>query len=140
MESLSKVGDVHTYFQNYQSEGHSAFFPNWPYGYKRVNGAEKSRPPKGTSRTHYLMYIPDFKFLVQLGGELCEEQIQKMRKNNQNTISLRLQGGEMGLKSRDPQKALLRHLLNVYTEFQLLSLIRRGDMGRTAFFQSQKGG
>ena len=43
------------------------------------------------------MRIPNFKFLAQFGGELCEEQIQKIRKMRKPR-----------LKSRNFQKAYLR--------------------------------
>ena len=39
--------------------------------------AEKSRPPKGTSRALYEVYIANFKFLNQFGGELLEKQPKK---------------------------------------------------------------
>ena len=55
-------------------------------------------------------------------------------KPDQKTTSLRLKGVEMGLKSLDPQKAHLGHLLNVRTLFQLPSLIWRGDKGGTEHF------
>ena len=31
------------------------------------------------------MYIPDFRFMAQFEGELCEEQTQKIRKNSPKT-------------------------------------------------------
>ena len=62
-----------------------------------------------------------------------------MRKINQKTTSVELQGNEIGMKGRDPQKTHLRLLLNVHTEFQLSSSIWRRDRGGTALFQGQKG-
>ena len=65
------------------------------------------------------MYIPNFGFLAQFGGEFCEEQtceMIEMRNPNQKATSLGLEGVEMGLNSRDPQKAYLGHLPpNVHT-------------------------
>ena len=58
----------------------------------------------------------------------------EMKKPDQKTTSLRLRGDEMVLKSRDPQRENLGHLLNVRTEFQLPSPIWRGDKGGTALF------
>ena len=89
------------------------------------------------------MYTPDFKFLAQFGGELCEEEIQKirkMRKTYQKTTSLGLWGGEMELKSRDLLKAHLGSLLNVHTKSQLPNSIWRRDRGGAALLQGQKGG
>ena len=71
------------------------------------------------------MHIPNFSFLAQFGGQLCEEQTQKIRRPGQTTTSEGLSGGDMGLKSRDPQKVHLGHLLNVHTCFQLPSSIWR---------------
>ena len=71
------------------------------------------------------MCIPNFKFIAQFGGELCEKQAQKMKemkKFDQKTTSLQLWRGEMGLKIWDPQKAHLGHLLNVLTCFLEFSL------------------
>ena len=48
------------------------------------------------------MYITNFSFLTQFGGELCEDQIQEMiemKKPDLETTSLRLGGVEEGLKS-----------------------------------------
>ena len=53
------------------------------------------------------MYIPKFIYLARFGGEICEDQIQKIRKNDQNPTFLRQSRVEMRLKSRDPQKAHL---------------------------------
>ena len=61
------------------------------------------------------MYIPNFSFLAQFGDELCKEQTQKRRENDQKPTSFWLLWGEMGLKSREPQKAPLGHLLNMHT-------------------------
>ena len=58
------------------------------------------------------MYIPNLKFLAQFGGELCEEQTQKIRKIP---------------------------LLNVHTKLKPLSSIWREDKGGTALFQGLKG-
>ena len=69
------------------------------------------------------MHILNFNFLTLFGGELCDEQTQKMRKMR------KLVRGETGLKSRDPQKPHLGPLLNVHTKFQLLSSILKGDSG-----------
>ena len=60
--------------------------------------------------------------------------MNKMKKPDQKTTSLGLRGVEMGLKNQNPQKAHLEHLLNVHTQFQLPSLIWRGDRGGTAPF------
>ena len=75
---------------------------------------------------------------ADFSGVLCEEQTQKMRKNDQTTISLGLWGSEMELKCRDPQQAHIGPLLNVHTLFQLLSSIWRGNRGRTVLFQDLK--
>ena len=56
-----------------------------------------------------------FSFVAEFLGELCEEQTQKIRKPGQKTIPLGLKWGEIGSKSRDPQKAHLGNLLNVHT-------------------------
>ena len=88
------------------------------------------------------MYVTNFNFLSQIGGELCEEQTQEMvemKKADQKTISLGLREVEMGLKSLDPQKAHLRYLLNVHTKFQLLSPIWKGNRKGTALFELKKG-
>ena len=65
------------------------------------------------------MYIPNFNFLAQFGVVLCEEQTQKMRKNDQKTTGLQL--NEIG------------------TKFQLLISIWLGDGEGTAPFQGQIG-
>ena len=47
----------------------------------------------------------NFKFLAQLGGELCEEQtreMNEMKNTNQKNTSFGLRGVEMRLKSLDP--------------------------------------
>ena len=81
------------------------------------------------------MYILNFSFLAQFGGVLCDEQTQKIRKNHQKPVSLRLLRHEMGLKSRDPRKRHIEaHLLNVHIKFQLRSPIWKGDGRRTALF------
>ena len=54
------------------------------------------------------MYITNFNFLPQFGGELYEEQTREV-------IEIKKPGVEMELKSRDPQKAHLGQLLNVHT-------------------------
>ena len=81
--------------------------------------------------------MTNFNFLALFGGKLCEEQTQEtieMQKLDQKTISLGLRVVEMRLKSRDPQKAYLGHLLNVLTLFELPSPIWREDRGGTALF------
>ena len=59
------------------------------------------------------MYILNLSFLTQFGRELCEEKSQKVRKNNQKPVFVLRD--EMGLKSRDLQKAHLKSLPNVHT-------------------------
>ena len=89
------------------------------------------------------MYISNFKFLAQFGGELCEEQILKMRKlkkTDQKTTSLGLWGSEIGLQSRDLQQSHIESLLNAHTKFQLPSSIWKRDRVGTVLFQGQKGG
>ena len=49
----------------------------------------------------------------------------KNKKKTIKTASSRLLRDEMGLKSRDPRKAHLGHLLNNYTEFKAPNLIWR---------------
>ena len=74
--------------------------------------------PKSHIQDSYLICVTDFNFLAQFGGELCEKQTQEMiemKKFDQKTTSLKLEGVEMGLKSRYPQKAHVWHLLNVHT-------------------------
>ena len=63
------------------------------------------------------MYIPDFSFLAQFGGELCEEQTRKIRKPNQKTTSFRLLRGEMELKSLDPKKGKYTALTKCTSEW-----------------------
>ena len=48
---------------------------------KRV---ETTTPTKDTFRVFYEMY--NFKHLGQFGGELCEEQSQKIRKKEQKSL------------------------------------------------------
>ena len=50
-------------------------------------------------------------------------EMMEMQKPDQKTTSLGLRGVEMGLKSRDPQKAHLGRLLSVHTKFQFPSQI-----------------
>ena len=50
------------------------------------------------------MYIPSFSYLAQFGGELYEEQIQKKIEKDQKPF-FGLWQVEMGMKSRDSQKA-----------------------------------
>ena len=54
---------------------------------KGWNGVEKLRPSKGISRAPTLMYIPNFNFLSQLGGDLGEEQHFFEVKRGGNSIS-----------------------------------------------------
>ena len=61
------------------------------------------------------MYIPNFTFLAQFGGGLCEEQTQKLRKNDRKITFWGLLRDEMGLKSRDPRETHLGLLPNVHT-------------------------
>ena len=66
------------------------------------------------------MYISNFKLLALFGRELCEKQTQKMRKvkkTDQKTTSFKLRAGEMGKKSRGPQKAHVEPLPNVHSKF-----------------------
>ena len=89
------------------------------------------------------MHIPNFSLLAQFGGELCEEQTQKMRKlrkPDQKTIFLRLWGNAMDLKTHNPQKERLGCLMNVYIKFPFPSSIWRGDRRGTVLFQGQKRG
>ena len=58
----------------------------------------------------------------------------KSEKSRRNSTSLGLLQGEMGLKSRDTQKARLGLLLNIHTKYQLPSSIWRGDGGGTIHF------
>ena len=76
---------------------------------------KRSRLPKGTSKTPTKCTYSISAHYIQFGGELREEQTQKIRKPDQKTTSLGLCRGEIGLKSRDPQKVHLGHLLNVHT-------------------------
>ena len=75
----------------------------------------KSRHPQKARLTPLPNVPTNFGFLAELGGELSEEQTKKIRKSRQKTTSLGLRGVEMGLKSRDHQKAHLELLLNVHT-------------------------
>ena len=63
----------------------------------------------------YWMYLPHFNFLAQFGGELNEVQILKIKKIYQKSTYLELWGSEMGLKSRNTQKALLGTLSILHT-------------------------
>ena len=63
------------------------------------------------------MYIPNFSSFAQFGGQLWEEQSQKMIKPDQKTTALRQSRNEIGLKSRDSQKAHLWYQLNIRTKF-----------------------
>ena len=87
------------------------------------------------------MYIPNFRFLAQLGRKLCKEKAQKtpkMRKKDQKPTFWGLLGGVMERKSRNPQTAYLGLLMNVHNKIQLSSSIWRGDREGTALFQDQK--
>ena len=44
------------------------------------------------------MYIPNFSFLAQFGGQLCEEQTQEIRKPDQKTTPLWQSREEMRFK------------------------------------------
>ena len=66
--------------------------------------------------------------------------MMNMKKPDQKTTFLGLRKVEMGLKSRDLQKAHLGHPLNVHTDFQLRSPIWRGDMEGTALIEIKKRG
>ena len=83
------------------------------------------------------LYIPNFNFLAQFGGELCRGPNSK---NGRNEKTRPKNHGEIGLKSWDSQKAYLELLLNVHTKFQLPSPIWRRDRGGTGLIWDQKGG
>ena len=86
------------------------------------------------------MYVPNFSFLAQFGGELCEEQTQKVRKPCQKTTSLELWGDEMGLKSRYHQNAHLGHQLKMcIPNFSFLAQFRGGIGEEQYFFEVKKG-
>ena len=61
------------------------------------------------------MYVSNFKFFAQFGGEVCEEQIQNMRKTDQKItyLSLLIEEG-MGLKNQDHQKLNVRVTTKMY--------------------------
>ena len=50
------------------------------------------------------MYKPNYKALAQFGGELCEQQTQKMRKNDQNPTFLGYEGEKYDKKVENPTK------------------------------------
>ena len=85
------------------------------------------------------MYITKFRFLAQFVGELCEEQIQKLGKNDIKTTFLGLRGNATRVeKSRPPKgtsKALTRYKYQILTS----QLNLMGDRGGIVFFLSQKG-
>ena len=56
------------------------------------------------------MYIINFSYKLQFGGELCEEQTQKIQKNDQKTTPLQQLRDEMGLKLETPK----RHISDPY--------------------------
>ena len=87
------------------------------------------------------MYIPNFSFLAQFGGELCEEKTQKtqkMKKPDPKPLLWGFEGSKIVLKSQNPKKAHLRLLLNVHTKFQLPTSIRRGVMRGTNLEKEKK--
>ena len=72
------------------------------------------------------MYILNFNFLAQFGGELCEKRTRKMiemKKLDQKLLLWDCEGLKSGLKSPGLQKAHLELQPNVHTKFQLLSSI-----------------
>ena len=91
---------------------------------KDTIGLKSEIPSTNTSRAPIkCTYILNLNFLAQFGGELREEQTQKMRKTDQ-----KIEFFEAARKNNEtlklrPQRAHLRHLLNVYINFQLLSSI-----------------
>ena len=64
---------------------------------------------------------------------------EKHQKNRPKITFMGLQGAEIGLENREPQKAHLGSLLNVLIKFQLPNSIWREDRAVTALFQGQKG-
>ena len=97
---------------------------------------KKLKTPKGTSKLllnirNKLKIFSSIWRRVMPGTNSKNEQNEKI---GQKITSLGLRGVEMGLKSRERQKAHSRHLLNIHTLFQLPSPIWRGDRGRTALF------
>ena len=86
------------------------------------NEAEKSKSPKGISKTYTKsMPIPNFNNLTQLGEGrgICDEQTQK--------IFGAEKGGAMGLKSGNSRKARLRSLSSLHSKFQISSSIWKRD-------------
>ena len=77
------------------------------------------------------MHIPNFSFFAKFGGRLCEEQTQKIRKNDQKITPLWQSRDEMKLKSRDLQKADSGLLPNLHIKFQLPCSIWRAIMRGT---------
>ena len=61
------------------------------------------------------MYIPNLNFLALFEAEFYEKQTKNIRKNDKKLVFLRLLRDELGLKSRDPEKAPLELLLNIHT-------------------------
>ena len=62
----------------------------WVGRVRVIDGPKESRPLK----TIAIVSIPNFKFLIQFGGGLCEERTQKMRKNDKKTTHF----GDAGMK------------------------------------------
>ena len=94
---------------------------------KKGSTVVKSRDQQKAHLRLLLIVPTNYSLLAQFGGELCEEQTQKIRKYDQKTTSLVMRGVEMGQKSLDPQKAHLGHLHPIW----------RGDRGETALFGGQ---
>ena len=74
-----------------------------------------SRYPQKAHLGRLLIVHTKFRFFAQFGGELCEEQTQKIRKNDQKPTYLKLLRDENRLKSLDPKNAHLGHSPNVHT-------------------------
>ena len=77
---------------------------------KEVKGDWKVEAPKRHILGHYWMYITDFKFIAQFWDELCEEQSQKMKKNEQKPLFSAYEGVKRGWKAKTPKK----HIYDCY--------------------------
>ena len=64
----------------------------------------------------------------------------KNKKNGKKTTFQGLSGGEMGLKSRDPQNTHVGYLFNVYTNFNFLAQFGRELEEEQPFFQVKNEG
>ena len=83
------------------------------------------------------MRILNFSFLAPIWRGVMRGKNSEKEKKEQKTTFLGLLRDEMGLKSRDPQKAYLGLLLNIYNKFQLPSSIWRGIMRGTNSMNSK---